>query len=50
MAIVDMYHYFFFDATLSGVTYMADRIPIICVSLAITVPTVTLLLTTISIL
>ncbi len=50
MAIVDMYHWFFFDATLSGVTYMAERITIICISMAITVPTVTLLLVNISIL
>jgi hypothetical protein len=50
MAIVDMYHYFFFGATLSGITYMADRIPIICISVAITIPTVTFLLVNISIL
>jgi hypothetical protein len=50
MCIVDMYHWFFFNATISGVPYVAERTAIICISMAITAPTIALLLVNISLL
>ena len=44
IGFVDMYHWFFFDTTLSGASYMADRFLAMVISGFLSIPMVVILL------
>lgn len=44
MGFIDMYYWFFFNTTLSGAPYLADRFLAMIISFCLTIPTISILL------